>query len=113
MNKAKAMLIFPDKSVMNMPIDSVTNLPILYSFESTEKAAEKLEQSLYSCVSAKDNQNLSKPAKDVLKWHWRLGHPGMGFVRWLAKQGLLDKSSKAIGELEDNDLFFIFIISPQ
>ena len=40
---------------------------MLLSFESTNKAIEKLETLLYDCGSAESNQNLSKPAKDVLR----------------------------------------------
>ena len=77
MNGEKAQLEFRDGKIVSLPFDPVTSLPMLYSFENVDKAAEQLETSLYSCISEESNQNLSRAKKEMLRWHWKLGHPGM------------------------------------
>ena len=39
-----------------------------------------------------DNYNLSQPKKELLRWHYRLGHIGMKRVQWLLCRGSLSTS---------------------
>ena len=41
--------------------------------------------------------------ENVLRWHWRLGHPRLALVKWLARRGLLGHFSEKIKNVEDHD----------
>ena len=45
-------------------------------------------------VTEPSNYNLTGAEKELLKWHYRLGHIGMKRVQWLMRQGLLSTSIK-------------------
>ena len=70
-------------------------------FNDVESSAVKLETALYSCVSHETNQNLTPAQKELLHWHWRLGHASMPVIHWLGTQGLLGKLSQRIARIAD------------
>jgi hypothetical protein len=39
----------------------------------------------------------------MLRWHWKLGHPGMAFVKFMARRGFLGQHSAKIKEVQDLD----------
>ena len=41
------------------------------------------------CVIDEENQNLSVGQKELLKWHFKLGHIGFDWLQWLARRKLL------------------------
>jgi transposase InsO family protein len=41
------------------------------------------------------NFNLSDPEKELLKWHYRLGHVGMRRVQWLFRQNILSTTERS------------------
>lgn len=41
------------------------------------------------------NYNLTDPEKELLMWHYRLGHVGMRRIQWLFRQGVLGTSERA------------------
>ena len=43
-------------------------------------------QRSYSSVAEETSQNLTKPQKDLLVWHWKLGHMGMRWLKTLMKE---------------------------
>lgn len=51
------------------PLDLLSNLPTLVAFHDVNQAAVALHQSMYSCVSAKTNQNLSPSQKERMQRH--------------------------------------------
>ena len=102
-NGEEASLEFQDGSVVKVPTDSVTRLPMFVTFDSVDEAAQQLETSMYSCVTQESNQNLDPAKKSLLKWHWRLGHRSMQVVKWLAHRGLLGKDSKRITSIKQED----------
>ena len=57
--------------------------------------------SMHSCVTEENNQNLAPTAKETLRWHFRLGHPGMAVARWLANRKLLGRFSDKIAKIQD------------
>ena len=103
MNGEKALLEFNGGHMVHVPFDPVTSLPMFYSFHDVDAAAENLEVALYSCVTEEANQNLSRAKKEMLRWHWRLGHPNMAFVKWLARRGLLGRHSDKVKAVPDDD----------
>ena len=70
-------------------------------FKDAGAAAEKLHTSLYACVTSEANQNLSPTQKETLRWHFRLGHPPMALLCWLARRNLLGPLSKRIARTQD------------
>ena len=80
---------FSDGSLVAAPFDPITRLPMFHFFDDAEAAAVSQETALHACVSEKSNQNLMHAKKEMLRWHWRLGHPNMALVKWLASRGLL------------------------
>ena len=83
------------------PFNPTSNLPSVTLFRDVEESHKKLATSLYSCVADETNQNLSPTSKESLRWHFRLGHPGMGIIRWLAKQNMLGKFSDRLTKAQD------------
>jgi hypothetical protein len=75
-------------------IDPTNNLPTcqVYCNMDAEKAIEALSATL-SAVS-NENLNLSDPEKELLRWHYRLGHLSFRKVQFLMRSGVL-ASSKA------------------
>ena len=102
-NGEGAILEFNDGEKVNVPYDPLTSLPMLYYFDDVDAAATKLETSLYSCVTEETNHNLSRACKEMLRWHWKLGHPGMAFVKFMARRGFLGQHSAKIKNVQDLD----------
>ena len=73
-------------------------------YHSLDESAGKLEVALCNCVAQENNQNFSPMQKEMLCWHWRLGHANMATVRWLATQGLLGKLSKKLSRVVDTPM---------
>ena len=70
-------------------------------------AAPQPSESNLMCLAAamdvthQDNQNLSPSQKELLRWHFRLGHIGFNHVRWLIRSGFLSCSNpKAVANCE-------------
>ena len=101
-NGDEAKFVFASNSgQVETPFDSTTNLPMITMFRDVEQSSQKLAASLYACVADENNQNLSPTAKEALRWHFRLGHPGMGIIRWLAGRKLLGKFSDRLTKVEN------------
>ena len=98
-----AEMVFWTGEVVSTPFDPVTSLPMIQSFLDAGKVAQMFETSLYSCVTKEGNNNLTCSQKEMLRWHWRMGHPGMALVKWLVCRGLLGPASKQIKGVSDND----------
>ena len=81
--------------------DLMTSLPMLYKFDDVDAAADNLETRLYPCVTEETNQNPIGACKEMLIWHWKLAHPGMEFVKWLMRRGLLGRHSDKIKGIQD------------
>ena len=96
MNGEMAALEFADGSIVTALFDPVTRLSMFHFFDDANVAVESLEIALHACVTEESNQNLSRAKKEMLRWHWRLGHPGMNLVKWLTRRGLLGQMSGKI-----------------
>ena len=46
-------------------------------------------------LTESSNYNLSQPEKELLRWHYRLGHVGMQRVQWLFRRGSVSTSQLA------------------
>ena len=61
---------------------------MFHFFDDAKAAAVSLETALHACVSEESDQNLMHTKKEMLRWHWRWGHPSMTLVKWMARRGL-------------------------
>ena len=76
------------------------------NLHSKHKGQSKLEtikcnHSQPSLVSP-NNFNLSDPEKELLRWHYRLGHIGIKRVQWLFCQGVLGLSKDVVANNPDD-----------
>jgi hypothetical protein len=44
---------------------------------------QQLKVIAYLSVASEVNQNITAAQKELLKWHWRLGHAGFRWVQWM------------------------------
>ena len=102
-NGEKALLEFSDGSLVAAPFDPIARLPMFHFFDDAEAAAVSLETASHACVSEESNHNLMRAKKEMLRWHWRLGHPSVALVKWMAKRGLLGRFSEKIKNVADHD----------
>ena len=58
----------------------------------TPKPQLPINKSPMSSLTHPDNLNLSGPEKELLRWHYRLGHIGVKRVQWMFRQGILATS---------------------
>ena len=78
-------LVFPYNGGSNLPL----MLPSLacnvagMTFEDASYLSEN--NGAFACMSVADetNQNLTQAQRELLLWHWKLGHAGMGWVQEL------------------------------
>jgi hypothetical protein len=79
----------PSESALNVHINPSMNLPTSTGLmsDSISKTATAF-QSTVSTTQA-HNMNLSEPQKELLRWHYKLGHVGMRTVQFLMRQGAL------------------------
>ena len=78
----------------NLPTHEA-NLP-----NQREKEAKALTNAV--CVTNEANQNLTPSQKELLRWHFILGHIGFQHVQWLIRTGRLKAqgNSKAVANCE-------------
>jgi hypothetical protein len=63
------------------------NLPM--SEVLSPASLDKLNTEFHTCVVSEANQNLSHSQKQLLKWHFRLGHINMQTIQGLLRSGIL------------------------
>ena len=70
------------------------------TFKETEEFhGEALEAAL--CVTEETNTNLTGAQKELLRWHFRLGHVGFQHIQWLVRSGkLLVTNPKAVANCD-------------
>jgi hypothetical protein len=79
----------PTRGAIIAMIDSSNNLPTsqFYNQSDVNVPVEALQTTL-TTVNAK-NYNLSEPQKELLHWHYRLGHLGFRKIQLLMRSGML------------------------
>ena len=81
-----SVVIHFDEGDCDCPYNS-SNLPVITL--STPNATKEQLAALNACVTKEVNQNLTPPQKELLKWHYRLGHLGLQRVQALLRSGAL------------------------
>ena len=79
----------PTKSSVHVRINPETNLPTsnAYNPDDTKLAVAALIATVNEVHS--ENHNLSEPHKELLRWHYRLGHIGFRKIQFLMRSGVL------------------------
>ena len=81
---------YPNRRAVIARIDPTNQLPstITYNQLSSNKAIKKKLCNIMTTVSA-NNNNLSASEKELLRWHFRLGHLAFKKVQHLMRSGVL------------------------
>ena len=84
----------PTKGTVIMQVNPMNNLPtsLSYHYGDTIKATDALTMVISTVDEA--NSNLTKPEKELIHWHCRLGHIGFWKVQFLMRTGVLSQSQR-------------------
>ena len=80
-------LTLPHGTTLGIPYNAANNLPITSAARPLSLAKNNFEYNL--CVTNEANQNLTAPQKELLRWHFRLGHRDMLATQHLLRGGHL------------------------
>jgi hypothetical protein len=89
----RSELTLSDGSVLEFPYNCGNNLPLMLpkvivpvglSFEDTQVLMDGTQLRGLMSVADEMNQNITASQKELLMWHWRLGHAGFQWVQKLA-----------------------------
>lgn len=82
----------PTRGTVIARVNPKNNLPITlaYRYDDTETAVDALSSMV--TVVEQENANLSEPEKELLRWHYRLGHLGFKRIQFLMRSGVLSRS---------------------
>ena len=95
--KGGQMIIKGDKAefhwktggTLTIRYDRRSLLPIARGYNTA--TPENVVGSINLCVTDEANQNLSGNQKELLRWHFKLGHMGFAWVQWLARNDFLPR----------------------
>jgi hypothetical protein len=85
-------------------VNPINNLPMSVGHRTSDLPVSEAE--LNACVSAAKNQNLTEAQKELIRWHFHLGHLNFKTVQFLLRTGALaqsnsDKHSQAAASRAD------------
>ena len=84
---ANSWTISKGNKSIDIHIDPRNNLPTSTCFR--KQAIAQVAANLGESVVHLNNQNLNEPQKELLRWHYRLGHAGFRTIQMLMKSGVL------------------------
>jgi GAG-pre-integrase domain len=84
---------WPDSTKLYVPFCGSNNLPVSAAFNKAALAQRAAD--IHLCVTDESNQNLSEPQKELLQWHFRLGHINFDSIQLLLRSGALATSKGA------------------
>jgi hypothetical protein len=79
-------------NTVHVPFQTSNNLPLCLAW--LPSGSPSLVAELNLCVTDAQNQNLSLAQKELLRWHYRLGHLHFESIRRLLRTGALSQSAK-------------------
>ena len=87
---------------VNVKYDPNNNILTHKSILPNQREKEVKALTSAVCVTNEANQNLTPSQKEILRWHFRLGHIGFQHVQWLIYTGRLkvQGNSKAVANCE-------------
>ena len=85
---AKGKLKFKDNGeIVICPLDKRTNLPLIETMSGNIERLRTTE--LNMCITDEANQNLSAAQKELLRWHFKLGHLSFSSIQLLLRSNAL------------------------
>jgi hypothetical protein len=94
MTPKRSVLTLADGSELEFPYNPGSNLPLMLpsvnqavaglTFEDSQYLTRPTLLSSFLSVADETNQNLTASQKELLVWHWKLGHAGFQWVQHLA-----------------------------
>ena len=100
----KTSLELPDGGTLEFPYCPSNNLPLMFTDQceqvgmttSDVLTLDKLEAygTVFDII-AEENANITAAQKELLLWHFRLGHTGMGWVQTLIRNRKAEHGTKA------------------
>jgi len=88
-------------SRLTVPYDRYSNLPIITGTFPGQK--QRFVKALAAAIDVTEegNKNLSADQKELLRWHFRLGHVGMGHLQWMIRSGKVPvRNQKGVANCE-------------
>ena len=76
--------------LFSAPLDKRTNLPLFKGYLGVHSALKIREINL--CITDENNQNINQAQKELLRWHFRLGHLNWCALQHLLRSGALGKT---------------------
>jgi hypothetical protein len=74
-------IIWPDDNISTIRYDCCTRMPKLLACHDATKL--RFNPVSNECVTTETNTNLTTGQKELLKWHYKLGHLDFKWVQWL------------------------------
>jgi hypothetical protein len=84
----------PTRPPIVAPVDPTNNLPTTYAHPCPPELRAPYALSALSVVGL-SNTNISEPEKELLRWHFRLGHLAFKKIQFLMRTGVLGLSQAA------------------
>jgi hypothetical protein len=97
-NAKRSVLTLADGSQLEFPYNPGSNLPLMLpdrtktpvGFTFEDKATfTALGDRAFMSVADESNQNITASQKELLKWHWKLGHANFNWIQRLAAHSKL------------------------
>ena len=85
----------PTKGAVEANVSPLNNLPttVCYRYDGVTTGSANLAEAINEVHQ--DNLNLSEPEKELLRWHYRLGHVSLRVVQFLFRMGVLSASTRS------------------
>ena len=78
-----------DEQAIDVLINRNNNLPMSTCHNSRSLDNLAINFAAETTTTHARNYNLSEPQKELLRWHYRLGHVGIQTVKWILRTGAL------------------------
>ena len=99
MNHSNTTLTLADGSTLVFPYNSQNNLPLMLpspnrnvglTFEDACILGDGFSARNFMSVADETNQNLTASQKELLVWHWKLGHANFQWIQTLCRHSTTD-----------------------
>ena len=85
----------PPSQRIIIPYHPGTNLPEIRGILPSERQRQMFALTGALHVTDESNRNLTASQKELLKWHYRLGHVGFQWLQWLIRSGRVAVGNKS------------------
>jgi GAG-pre-integrase domain len=88
--KAARITMKDNKETITTVLNKETNLPMFTGMPGAVLATKTNELNI--CITEEANQNLTEAQKELIRWHFRLGHLNFRSVKLLLQSGALGRT---------------------